>query len=128
MKKGNEARVEIVYEPWKVVVVHEIVQYDLQMLVHLHSLGVQAGQFGKPINWANGVAFEHQAMPPSEEVIKEQIQGRVHWTSLSFAFMPKHLPLITIPEGNVKVPILDLSDNKIFRDMAEWIKKHYKPK
>lgn len=120
--------VEIIYEPWKTIVIHEIVQYDLQMLINLHSLGVQSGQLGRPINWANGVAFEHNAMPPTDEVIKEQIQGKIHWSHLSFAFMPKYQQLITVPEGNIRIPVLDLSDHEIFKDMAEWIRKHYKPK
>ena len=120
--------VKITYEPWKTIVIHEIIQYDLQMLVHLRCLGVQSGQLARPINWANGVAFAHNGMPPTNEVIKEQLQGRLHWSSLQFAFMPKHQPLITITEGNIRVPVLDLSDNIIFRDMAEWIKRHYKLK
>lgn len=120
--------VEIIYEPWKTIIIHEIVQYDLQMLVHLHGLGVESGQLGSPINWANGVAFEHVNIPPTDEIIKEQIQGKIHWSTLSFAFMPKYQQLIMVPEGNVRIPVLELSDNEIFRDMAEWIKEHYKPK
>ena len=89
---------------------------------------MQSGQMGRQINWANGVAFAHSGMPPTDDVIKEQLQGRVHWSSLQFAFMPKHQPLIIIKEGNIRIPVLDLSDNVIFRDMAEWIKNHYKPK
>ena len=81
--------VEIIYEPWDTIVIHEIVQYDLQMFVQFHSLGVQAGQLGRPINWANGVAFRQQSMQQTEEVIKEQLKGRIHWSHLRFAFMPK---------------------------------------
>lgn len=120
--------VEIIHEPWKTVVIHEIIQYDLQMLVNLNSLGVTAGQLGRPINWANGIAFNHNPLPPTEEVIKEQIQGKIHWSSLTFAFMPKHEQLITIPDVNIRIPVLDLSDNDVFGDMAKWIKKHYKSK
>lgn len=117
--------VEIIYEPWKTIVIHEIVQYDLQLLVHLHGLGVEPGHLGRPINWANGVAFKYTVLPHSEEVIKEQIQGKIHWTHLSFAFLPKHQQIITISEGNVRIPILNLNDNELFKDLAEWIKKHY---
>jgi len=118
--------VDIIYEPWKTIVIHEIVQYDLQMLIHLHSLGVQPGQLGRPINWANGVAFVQRSMPPTDEVVKEQINGKIHWSSLAFAFMPDHKQVVEIPDGKIRIPILNLSDNEIFRDMAEWIKKHYK--
>ncbi len=117
--------VKIIYEPYHTVVIHEIVQYDLNMLVHLHGLGVQSGQLGRPINWANGVAFTHRSMPPTDDIIKEQIKGKIHWSSLSFAFMPKHKQMIEIPEGKIRIPILNLSDNELFRELAEWIKKRY---
>jgi len=120
--------VKIIYEPYHTVVIHEIVQYDLNMLIHLHGLGVQSGQLGRPINWANGVAFNHLPMPATEDIIKEQIKGKIHWSHLSFAFMPKHQQIIEIPEGKIRIPILNLSDNEIFRDVADWIKKHYKSK
>jgi len=118
--------VEIIYEPWKKIVIHELIRYDLQMLIHLSGLGIQSGQLGRPISWANGIAFHHRPMPPTDEVIKEQIAGKIHWSSLSFAFMPKHKPMVEIPDGKIRIPILNLNDNEIFRDMAEWIKKHYK--
>ena len=120
--------VKIIFEPWKTVIIHEIVQYDLQMLIHLHGLGAQSGQLGSPISWANGIAFEHHVMPPTDEIIKEQIQGKIHWSHLAFAFMPRYQQVITIPDGNVRIPILDLSDNEIFRDVAEWVKEYYKTK
>jgi len=53
-KRSDKEMVKIIYEPWKTIVVHEIVQYDVKMLIHLHGLGVQSGQLGRPINWANG--------------------------------------------------------------------------
>ena len=114
--------VKFIYEPWKTVVIRSIVQYDLKMLIHLHGLGVQSGQLGRPINWANGVAFKHTLMSPTEKVIKEQIQGKIHWTQLRFAFMSKHQPLFEIPDGKIRIPILNLSDNELFRELAEWIK------
>jgi hypothetical protein len=98
------------------------------MLVHLHGLGVQSGQLGRPINWANGVAFDHISMSPTEDIIKEQIKGKIHWSALSFAFMTKHQQMIEITEGKIRIPILNLSDNVIFRDVVDWIKKHYKSK
>lgn len=117
--------VEIIYEPWKTIVIHEIVQYDLQASIQLQSLGVQSGQTGRPVYWVNGVAFVHRPMPSTEEVIKENMQGKIHWSSLIFAFMPKYQQLFTIPDGNIKIPILNLSDNGIFKDVADWIKKNY---
>ena len=120
--------VKIIFEPYHTVVIHDIVQYDLNMLVHLHGLGVQSGQLGRPINWANGIAFNHRNMSATVDIVKEQIKGKLHWSALSFAFMPKHQQMIEIPEGKIRIPILNLSDNEMFIDVADWIKNHYKSK
>ena len=118
--------VEFIYEPWKTVVIHEIVQYDLQTFVNLQGIGAQSGQLGRGLSWANGVAFQHLPMLPTEEIIKEQLQGRIHWSQLAFTFMPEHISMITIPDGNVRIPIINLNDNVLFRELTEWIKKQYK--
>ena len=115
--------VEFKFEPWNTVVIHEIVRYDIQALVQLHGLGVQAGQIGRPINWANGIAFTHQTMPPTDEVVKEQIQGKIHWSYLAFAFLPKHQKAFVIQEGNVTIPVIDVGGSALFREMTEWIKQ-----
>jgi len=120
--------VEIAYEPWKKNIIHEMVQCDLKMLTHLHTLGVQPGQLGRPINWANGITFEQSVMPPTEEIVKEQIDGKIHWSYLMFASMPIYQQVFTIPEDNNKIPIIDLSSNPFFRDIVEWIRQRFKAK
>lgn len=122
-----EEKVEFVYEPYKKVVIHEIVQYDIQMLVNLQGYGIEAGQLGNPLFWANGIAFYYRVLPPTEKIIKEMIRGTVHWNSLNFAFMPKHQPNFIIG-GNVRIPIINFNNQKQFRDLAEWLKTTYKPK
>ena len=81
--------VEIIYEPWKAVVIHEVFQYNLEMLVNLQGLGVPSGQLGSPIYWSNGVAYVHLNMPHTEEVLKEYLQGRIHWRNLFFCIYAK---------------------------------------
>jgi hypothetical protein len=68
------ARARFIFEPWKTIVIHDIVRYDIETLVHFRGLGVPAGQLGRSINWVDGIAFIHNVMPATEEVIKEQIQ------------------------------------------------------
>jgi hypothetical protein len=117
--------VEFVYEPWKRIVIHEIVKYSFDTLVHLQCLGVQSGQLSPPLFWADGLAFKHVSMPPTEDVIKAQIKGKIHWSQLAFAFLPEYKQGVTLPQGNVTVPILDLTNNNLFIDLAAWIKtKH----
>ncbi len=120
--------VEIVYEPWKTIIIHEIFQYNIEMLVNLQALGVPSGQLGSPIYWSNGIAYVHLNMPTTEEIQKEYLQGRIHWRNLFFASMPKYQSVILIPEGNVRIPVLDLSENDTSRSITTWLKKNYPQK
>ena len=115
--------VEFILEPWKTIVIHEIVRYDIQVLVSLHGLGVQAGQLGRPINWVNGIAFIQHTMPHRDEAIKEQIQGKLHWLLLRYAVMPKYQRAFVIKDGHITVPVIDVSESALFIELSEWLKK-----
>jgi len=114
---------EFIFEPWKKIVIHEIVRYDIQVLVHLQGLGVQAGQLGRPINWVNGIAFIQHSMPHRGEAIKEQLLGTLHWLLLRFAFMPEYQRAFVIKDGHITVPVIDVSESALFNEMSEWLKK-----
>ena len=114
---------KVIFKPWEEVVIHESIQYNLQNLVTMRSLGVPPGQLGRRLLWAEGVAFSHVAMPPTTDVIKESLQGRVHWSSVEWALMPEFKPFIEISETKVRIPILNVSTNETMSTVAKWLKK-----
>lgn len=114
--------VEFVEEEWKRVVVHEITKFDLDTLAGLHALGVPPGGIGRPLLWANGVVFEHNVMPPTADVIRDQLKGTVHWAYLQFAFMPEYKKTVIV--NKVSIHIADVNSNKLFYEMAEWLKRN----
>lgn len=54
--------VEIVYEPWKRIVIHEIVRYALDNLIKVQSLGVEPGGLAEPLLWADGIVFSRSTI------------------------------------------------------------------
>jgi hypothetical protein len=116
--------VEFEYQPWNRIIVHEVVKYPLEHFLATHTIGVQDGGVGSPLMWAFGFVFDHIAMPPTEDVIKEQIEGRIHWSSLAYGIMTEYKENIIRP-GRITVPIVDLSNNKIYRVMSDWIKEEF---
>jgi len=114
--------VKVTYKPWEEIIVHEAIQHSIDDLVKLLSVGVPPGGLGHPILWSDGVAFTHDAMPPTNEVIKEQMQGRVHWSSVRCASMLEYKDNILIKETNVRIPVLNVSNNPILKTAAEWMK------
>lgn len=115
--------IKVTFKPWEEVIIHESIHYSLEDLVKLVSLGVQPGGLTQPLKWAEGVAFIHIGMPPTDEIIKEQMLGKIHWNSMEWALMPKCESFIPIKDINAKVPIVDVSGNTIFCAVAKALKE-----
>jgi len=116
--------VEVVYEPWKKIVIHEIVKYALDDLVKLQSLGVEPSGLGDPLLWVGGIVFSSSTMLETKDVIKEKLEGAVHWSSVEWALMPEFEDVIVIKETNVKVPIINVSAHPIYKTVSKWLKEH----
>lgn len=118
--------VDVVYKPWKAVVFHEIVRSTIENLVHFQALGVRSDQMGRPIHWVDGIALVFTQMPQTDEIVKEQLEGRIHWSQLAFAEMPRYQPVMTTSDGKIQVPIANVSHSEVFKDLAQWIKTNSK--
>jgi len=116
--------VEIVHEPWKRIVIHEIVRYVLDNLIKVRSLGVEPGGLAEPLLWADGIVFSRSTILETKEVLKEKIEGVVHWSSVEWAIMSEFKEVIVIKETNVKVPIIDVSAHPIYKTVSRWLREH----
>jgi len=115
--------VKITYQPWEEIVVHEVVEYPLAALLEMQSIGVPPGSLGRSLMWANGVAFAYAAMAGNEQVIEEQLRGKMHWASLIYAMMPTYEGAVLLQEMNVRVPIVDVSGNPTLYAVARWLRE-----
>ena len=115
---------EIVHEPWKRIVIHEIVRYVLDNLIKVRSLGVEPGGLAEPLLWADGIVFSRSTILETKEVLKEKIEGVVHWSSVEWAIMSEFKEVIVIKETNVKVPIIDVSAHPIYKTVSRWLREH----
>ncbi len=119
--------VEVVYQPWKKIVIHEVVEYALNDLVKLQSLGVEPGGLGDFLLWADGIAFSSSTMLETKDVVKEKLEGIIHWSSVEWARMPEFKEVILIKETNVKVFVINVSGHPIYRAVSGWLKEYREP-
>jgi len=116
--------VEFEYQPWKKIIVHEVVKYPIEFFESQNSLGVQPGGIGRPLTWAEGIVFNRSMMRETDEVIKEKLEGKIHYTSLVYGILEKYQPELKVA-GNIRIPIINVSNNKIFKEMATWIRNSF---
>lgn len=117
---------KITYEPFKEIVVKDYVKFDkLDNLIYAFA---QLRALGQPIslNWAEGVVFLHNVMPPTtDELVEEYLKGRLYYIGISFALMDRYETFVTYksPQGEIAVPIIDVSSSHILSELARWLKR-----
>jgi len=83
---------------------------------------------GQPVslNWAEGIVFIHAIIPPiTSEIIGEDfLNGKLYIASVNYAIMDTYQPHVTYksPQGEIAVPIINLSSNITFSKLAKWLK------
>ena len=119
----TEGEAEVKYEPFKEIVVMQRNHFpspdDLARFASIIAGGKTAGLY-----WAEGVAFLYFLLPASTEIAAKALieKGRIYWTSVSYAIMPKYISIIETKE-KIMIPVVDLSLNPLIRKVANWLKK-----
>ena len=119
----NEKEVNVKFEPFKEIVILERNHFsssdDLARFASVVSGGKTAGLY-----WAEGVAFLYFFLSPSTETAAKALieSGRIYWTLVGYASMPKYQPMIETKE-KIMVPVIDLSSNPTIRKVANWLKQ-----
>lgn len=129
MVENEKSNMEIVVEPWKKLVIHELLEYkfeDLAKLVATQS--VQQGGTAIPtISWAEGAAFLISPFPDeSEVIIEEKLKGIIHYNTILFALKPVFEAEIFMRGSQIRINLIDVGTNEIFRLLAKTLKTHAK--
>jgi hypothetical protein len=125
----NEQQLEILVEPWRKLVIHELLEYrfeDLAKLVATQS--VQQGGTAIPtISWAEGVAFLISPFPDeSEVIIEEKLKGIIHYNTVLFALKKNFEAEIFMRGHEIRINLIDVGTNDIFKLLARKLVEHAK--
>ena len=118
---------EIVIEPYKKIVIHEVIEYRFDDYVDLVLTGARAagGTTIPIIQWCNGIVF--QVVPfnlNSEKVIEQQLEGVVHYGTVSFALKERYEPEVRLALGTLRM--VNASANSNFIAIADMLKQRSK--
>jgi hypothetical protein len=115
--------VKVTFKPWEEVVIHLSIYYSLEDLTKVNSMGVRPGGLAPPLQWAEGVLLRFATLPPTDEVVRENLHGKIHWSVVEWALMPTYQNIIPIADINAKIPIINASANAVLREVAEALKQ-----
>ena len=76
-----------VYRPYREIIIHEIRELEIQQFMEGYvSQLLSQGQTGiTPVaSWVEGIAFYIGNFMETPELVKEKLEGRVHWAAVYF--------------------------------------------
>ena len=116
---------EIKIEPWKKLVIHEVIEYKFDDWVKQIAFSTRTSGGAIPtMQWTNGIVFSPANFPTTNATIEEQLKGILHWSSVSFAIKEKFEKQIVIE--NATINLVDVSVNEIFKELSIILKKQSK--
>ena len=54
--------------------------------------------------------------------LENYLKGKMIWSSVNFALMPKYTPSIKV--GGLEIPVINVSHHPVLREAAKWLKEH----
>lgn len=116
---------EIVIDPWKKLVIHELTEYGFEDLLRVMAATARAVGGGiVSLNWANGIAFQIMPFPQSEAIVEESLKGIIHYSNILFALKDKFEKEIRKDYGTFLMA--DTSSNEHFMQLSSVLKKNSK--
>ena len=116
---------EIIIEPWKELVIHEVLELKLDEWVTQIIASARSAGGGIPtIFWAGGLAFHFATFPDTETIVQEKLEGRIHYSSVTFAIKEKFEKQVVREGGTVN--FTDVSHNEIFSKLADKLSSQSK--
>jgi hypothetical protein len=119
----SKSEITIKHEPFKEIVIMEMTHFptpdDMARFTSVIAGGKLAGLY-----WAEGVVFLYFPLPPANAAVARMLieSGKVFWTFVGYALMPKYQLTIETKEKMI-VPVIDISANPMLRKVAQWLKE-----
>jgi len=116
---------DITVEPWKKLIIHEIIEYQFDDWVKQIAFSTRSSGGGIPtMQWTNGIVFASSSLPTTNATVEEQLKGVLHWSSVSFAIKEKFEKQIV--KENATINLVDVSVNEIFNKLSVELKAQSK--
>lgn len=113
--------VSIRYEPFKEIVVMEKTKFSNAEEIARFTSVIAGGKLAG-LYWVDGVVFLYFPLPAANQTVaKALLDGRVYWTFIGYALMPKFEPTIETKEKMI-IPVVDISADAVLKSVAQWLK------
>jgi hypothetical protein len=119
----SENVVTVKYAPFKEIVIMERTRFSTPEEIARFTSIIAGGKLAG-LYWVDGVVFLYFPLPASTTSVAKALieNGRVYWTFVGFALMPKYEQTIETKEKMI-VPVINISSDITLQKVAEWLKE-----
>jgi len=126
LEMAGKNRIKIIYHPPKEIVILDYFQFSKDNLNQMFARVIHSGL---PVvaYWAEGVLFIYFPLTPdTNDLMDNYLRGRIYWSSVHFALMPKYSPSIKV--SGLEIPVVDVSAHPVMRETAKWLREQAEKK
>lgn len=110
--------VKISYSPIKELIVHDVIEMNFEDL--LMSRVTPSGSM--PLFFCSGILFTFSSLPPTRDVIREYIEGKIRWVEVRYMKMEKYQPIVELHEEQyLKTRVINTSGNPVHESFVKWL-------
>lgn len=118
----------ISYLPWKEIIIHEIQEMQVQLFLESMVGQIQAqGLTGTPsVFWLDGIAFYKDEFLETPEIVKDKLEGKLHWGILHFtrtSYQPENKVTVNGRESSVKM--VKAENNADFSNLVKFLNSKF---
>ncbi len=119
----NGINVSVTYSPIKELVVHDVIKTDLKELIRSRT----TPQGNMPLYWCDGVLFGFTSLPPTKDVIKDYLNGCIHWMEVKDTEMKDYKKEVEAnDEQYLKTSVVNTDTNAVHKSFIRWLKGNVK--
>jgi hypothetical protein len=114
--------VKISFSPINELVIHEVVSIDYEDL--LRERITPSGNM--PLYWCDGIVFTFNSPPLTRDIMKDYLNGKIHWMEVHYAEMKKYEPVVELNDEQykavLKIRVIDTSKSALHSEFIKWLK------
>lgn len=121
--------VKVVFRPNTELIVHEVIEEESSKFFEeiIRQMLASPVHVQPTVNWIDGVAFVISPMPATDDIIKENLEGKVHFSAVMFTRAPYQAQVSTKIGGQeFSVRLRKAENSPTMVDLANFLKE-YKP-
>lgn len=113
--------------PTEEVVVHQVLESD-NKIIFFEDVVKQTLTREIPViptvNWIDGIGFAILYFPDTEDIVREEIKGRIHYSAVLFTRIPYQSEfVVNLGKEDIHVRLRKADNNPDFIDLVEFLKK-----